>query len=430
MKLKQTPSESITLKCPVCDNEFPMSDAIKASVREGVALELQTSIGEREQAVAAKQKQLAEKEAAIKEQAAAMERQIATEVDKRLCDQVEKAREEAQKKAREAQETTVKQLEAEVVEKSAALKAAQMQELTLRKEKRQLEEAKEALQLEVERRLDSERGKLKIELKALADEENRLRILEKEKLISDLRDELKSAHRKAEQGSQQTQGEILELDFEAQLKEAFPFDRIEGISKGVRGGDVHQEVISTVGRSCGAILYENKRTKNWSDTWLPKLKEDMRKSGSEIGVMVTETMPPNAGSFCQRDTIWVTDLKSAIPLAHVLRCILKEVALARGYREGAKEKTELLYEYLTGSEFRQRVTAVVEAFHAMRNDLERERRSLTKSWSKREKHINTVVENMAGMIGDVQGLSGNALRDIPILELEDEPDEAVENIAG
>lgn len=415
------------LKCPACEHEFPMSDALKASVRDGVVSEVQSSIVQREQALAKKQKELAEQEIAVKERALAMERKIAAEVDSRLKQQVSKVREDAERRARDGQEAVLKHLEAEVAEKTTALKAAQTQELALRKEKRQLEEAKEALQLEVERRLDAERGKLKSDAKALADEENRLRVLEKEKIISDLRDQLKSAQRKAEQGSQQIQGEVLEVDFEARLKEAFPLDRIEEISKGVRGGDVRQDVISSTGRSCGTILYENKRTKNWSDGWITKLKEDMRKAGAEIGVIVTETMPTDVESFCQRDTIWVTDLTSAIPLAQALRCILKEVTLARGYREGAKEKTELLYEYLTGSEFRQRVTAVVEAFQVMRSDLERERRSLTKAWSKREKQINTVVENMAGMIGDVQGLSGNALQDIPVLELEDQTDEPEAN---
>jgi hypothetical protein len=430
MKSTEASSDSITLKCPTCHHEFPMSEAIKASLREEVLAEVQSTVGERERAIAAKQKELADQQNAVREQAAGLERKIEVEVDQRLRDQLKKVRDEAENKARDVHETAMKHLQAEVAEKSAALKAAQAQELALRKQTRQLEDAKEALELEVERRLDAERGKLKSQSKALADEENRLRILEKEKIILDLRDQLQIAHRKAQQGSQQMQGEILELDFEARLEEAFPLDRIEEISKGVRGGDVRQEVISSTGRSCGVILYENKRTKNWSDTWLPKLKEDMRKGGAEIGVIVTETMPPDAASFCQRDTIWVTDVKSAIPLAHVLRCILKEVALARGFRDGAKEKTELLYEYLTGTEFRQRVTGLIEAFHAMRDDLERERRSLTKSWSKREKQINIVVENMAGMIGDVQGLSGNALQDISVLELEDRKHEGGEQAAA
>ena len=176
--------------------------------------------------------------------------------------------------------------------------------------------------------------------------------------------------------------------------------------------------MSKTAKPCGKILYETKRTKNWSDGWVSKLKEDMRKAGAAIGVIVTDTMPPDVESFCQRDTIWITDIKSAIPLAHVLRCILQEVAIAHGYRDGAKEKMELLYNYLTGTEFRQRASAIIEAFMSMRNDLEKERAAVTRTWSKREKQISGVIENMAGMIGDVQGISGNALQEIPVLELE------------
>jgi len=266
--------------------------------------------------------------------------------------------------------------------------------------------------------LDAERAKLKEQAKAQADQENRLKIAEKEKVISDLQKKLEEAQRRAEQGSQQTQGEVLELDFERQLCGAFPADEITEISKGIRGADLSQEVKSKTGRSCGTILYENKRTKNWSVGWIAKLKEDMLEKKADIGVIVTEALPPDTDVFCSKDGIWVTDSKTAIPLAHVLRCLLQEVAIARGHRDGAKEKMEVVYEYLTGNEFRQRVSAVIDAFNAMHSDLQSEKRALTKHWSKREKHINSVIENMAGMVGDVQAISGNALKDIPALELD------------
>jgi hypothetical protein len=190
------------------------------------------------------------------------------------------------------------------------------------------------------------------------------------------------------------------------------------VSKGIRGADISHEVISNTGKSCGVILYETKRTKNWSDAWISKLKEDMRTARAEIGVIVTETLPKEIHLFGEKDGVWIADLSSAIPLAHVLRTTLMEIAWVRGDREGAKEKMELLYSYLTGTNFRQRVLAVIESFRALREDLERERRTLMRSWSKREQHINSVMENMAGMIGDVQGISGKALNDISIYELE------------
>jgi hypothetical protein len=420
MKQKGETNEgaAISVECPKCFAEFPLSDAVLRSVRTDIVNELQADISRREREVEAKLQAAKEQQVALEKKSAEIDSQVESLAQKRVEQQVQEIREKEFKKAVDSQAVFIKELQKEVEEKTGALKVAQQQELVLRREKRQIEEAKEALALEVQRKLDDERGKLRVQLKAQSDEENRLKIADKEKIISDLRSRLEEAQRKAEQGSQQNQGEVLELDFEQRLRSAFPVDRINEIAKGVRGADVAQEVMSKAGRACGLILYENKRTKKWSDGWLVKLKEDMRKVGAAIGVIVTEAMPNGCDGFGQRDGIWVTDIKSAIALAHVLRCILQEVALAQGYREGAKEKMELLYDYLTGTEFRQRVSAIVDAFKMMRSDLEKERRSLTRAWSKREKQINGVIENMAGMIGDVQGISGNSLQQIPALEFE------------
>ena len=218
-------------------------------------------------------------------------------------------------------------------------------------------------------------------MRAASDEENRLKIAEKEKVISDLMLKLDEAQRKAVQGSQQTQGEVLELDFEQQLRQTFPIDAINEIAKGVRGADVLQEVRSNLGRPCGLILYELKRTQNWSDGWVAKLKEDLRNAKAEIGVIVTEVLPKGVARFGQQEGVFVCDLASAIPLAHTLRRMVQELAIARGHQEGAQEKMQLLYAYLTGVEFRQRVSAVIEAFGMMRADLEKERRGLTRAWA-------------------------------------------------
>ena len=413
-----TLDQTISVRCPACGQEFPLSEAVLGSVRHSLEKELQVEIAHREKNLAEQLRALGEQKIALMKKAAALDEQIEDLVKQRLEQQVDEIKTKAAKRAAEAQEAILKELRDNLREKAAALKKAQDQEFALRREKRQLEEAKEALRLEVQRTLDEERSKVKEQLRAAADQENRLKIAEKEKVILDLKTKLDEAQRKAAQGSQQTQGEVLELDFEQQLRRAFPMDQIDEISKGLRGADVSHEVRGNTGRSCGVILYETKRTQNWSDSWIVKLKEDMRSVKAEFGVIITEVLPKDIARFGHHDGIWVCDLVSAIPFVHVLRCTLQELALARGHQEGAREKMQVLYIYLTGIEFRQRVSAVIEAFTAMRDDLERERRAITKSWSKREKHINTVVENMAGMIGDIQAISGNALKDIPALELE------------
>ena len=205
-------------------------------------------------------------------------------------------------------------------------------------------------------------------------------------MIEALKEKLHEAQRKIEQKSQQLQGEVMELDFEQRLRTAFPFDRINEIPKGMRGADVSQEVSSSTGKSCGIILYENKRTTSWSDSWVMKLKGDIRHADADIGVIVTEAMPANVDRFCERDGVWVTDPKSAIPLAHALRFTLQQVSITRGYRDGAKEKMELLYSYVTGKEFRHRVCAVIDAFKSMYDDSGKERRAFADLEQTRKTH--------------------------------------------
>jgi len=272
--------------------------------------------------------------------------------------------------------------------------------------------------LEVERKLNAEREQLRESVLKQADEASRLKFAEKEKQLSDLKNQLQEAQRKAEQGSMQAQGDILEVDFEQQLKQAFPIDKVEPVSTGVRGADVTQEVISNTGRPCGKIIYETKRTKNWSNDWPTKLKGDLREARADIAMIVTQALPPEIDRFGQKDGVWIADYASAIPLAHALRSTLHEVMLVKGHQQGAKDKQALLYDYLTGNDFRQRVQAVIEAFTSMREDLEKEKRALTKYWSKRDKQLGLVMDNMSGMFGDVQALSGGAIEDIASLELE------------
>ena len=51
----------------------------------------------------------------------------------------------------------------------------------------------------------------------------------------------------------------------------------------------------------------------------------------------------------------------------------------------------------------------------MQEDLQEERRIAEKRWSKREKQLQRVVLNTSGMYGDLQGLIGSSLEEIPAL---------------
>ena len=408
-------TSAIPVTCPSCGHEFPLSGAVLGSLRDDVRKELAADATKREQAVEKKLSEIRDREEKLLKQSIDLD----TEVQKQLGLRLKETEGRARKQAEDSLALKMQDLQAQLNEKSGALKTAQEQELALLRDKRRLQEEREAFAVEMARKLDAERATLRQQLGEQFDEQNRLKLAEREKVIEDLRLQMEALQRKASQGSQQTQGEVLELDFTARLTTTFPADKIEEVSKGVRGGDVSQQVISPIGRGCGMILYETKRTKNWADAWVPKLKEDMRNAKAELGVIVTETLPEGVKRFGLVDGVWVSDYASALPLATSLRWSLLQLTVAKLNQDGAREKTAILYAYLTGAEFRQRVEGVIEAFSTMKEDLEAEKRALTKHWAKREKQLSQVVENMAAMYGDIQGISGNALQQIEALSLEE-----------
>ena len=406
-------ANSITVTCPACGHEFPMSEAVLGSLRDGVRKEFSAEVVKREQTLDKKLNDLRAREEQLHKQSVDLEGEVQKQIGLRL----KEAETRARKQAEDTLALKMQDLQLQLTEKSGALKMAQEQELALLRDKRRLQEEREAFAVEMARKLDAERATLRLQLTEQMEDQTRLKLAEREKVIEDLRLQMEALQRKATQGSQQTQGEVLELDFAAGLTATFPGDKIEEVSKGVRGADISQLVISTMGRPCGIILYEAKRTKSWAEAWLPKLKDDMRNAKAELGVIVTETLPDGLKRFGLVDGIWVTDFASALPLATSLRWSLQQLAIAKLAQDGAKEKTAILYAYLTGAEFRQRVEGVIEAFTSMKEDLEAEKRAITKHWAKRDKQLGQVVENMAAMYGDIQGISGNALQSIAALSL-------------
>jgi hypothetical protein len=319
-----------------------------------------------------------------------------------------------------AQKAQLTDLQEQLLEKSQRLEKAQQQELELRKQQRQLEEDKRAFELEMNRKLDIERQNIVEKVARESEENHKFKDAEKDKQLADMRTQIEELKRKAEQGSQQAQGEVLELEFEHLLKEDFPFDEIMPVSKGVKGGDVIQTVKTQAGRVCGKILWETKRTKSWSDGWIQKVKDDQRDAKADLSVIVSEVLPKGFHHFRQIDGVWVTDIPSALSLSLALRVVLIQVAKSRDIQTGKEEKMEIVYNYLTGVEFRNRVQAIVESFVAMKKDLDAEKRAMTATWSKREKQIDRVVLNIAGMHGDLEGIVGGSLPAVKMLELSNE----------
>jgi len=393
------------IKCPSCGEAIPIGEAIYHQIAEKAERDLRAKSVQQEQALAARERQLATREAAVDQQVQARVEAATAEL-----------KAQADQQARQSVSMELEDLRRQAAEKDERLQAAERAELELRKQKRDLEELERRLELDTARKLDAERRKIEEQAVRSIEEQHRLRDAEKDKKLQDAVAMNEELRRKLQQGSQQSQGEILELELEHLLRDAFPFDHIERVPKGVNGADLVQRVHNKNGHCCGTVVWESKRTKGWSDGWLQKLEDDVRIVKGDIAIIVSEALPKEIDNFGQVKGVWVTGRSCALSLAAALRCLLIEVATTRAAAICKNEKMEVLYSYLSGSEFKQRVEAIVESFIEMQRDLEEERRVAERRWSKREKQIQRVITNTSGMYGDLQGLIGSSLRTIPALE--------------
>ena len=250
--------------------------------------------------------------------------------------------------------------------------------------------------------------------------EAELKVTEKEQIINQLKEQLNAAHKQAEQGSMQLQGEAQELAIEHWLSNAFPFDSVEEIKKGALGADTLQ-IINTVNReACGSIYYESKRTKTFQPQWVAKFKADIQSKGADIGVLVTQTMPEGMQSLGQIDGVWICTFDEFKNLSQVLRQSLIQIDQTVVVQENKGDKMGMLYDYLTGPEFRMQIEAIVEGFTQLKTDLESEKRSMQGIWKKREKQIDRVLLNTNFMYNSVKGIAGNAVQSVALLELGDD----------
>ncbi len=311
------------------------------------------------------------------------------------------------------------------MERDAKLAEVQQRELAALKAKQEAEDAKRETELQVARQLDAERAKIRDEALRQRDDEYRLKMAEKDQQITAMQQKLEEARRKGDNASQQLTGEVMETDLCDNLAAAFPNDGFERVKKGHAGGDVLQTVRNRLGHVCGKILWESKRTKNWSDAWLTKLRDDQREANADVAALMSETLPDGMRHFELRENVWVTGVPTVIAMAAALRQGLIETANARRAAAGADSAKDHAYSYLTGTTFRQRVRGALEPISQMREDHELEKRMTLKRWGAREKQLDRFMSAMLGMYGDLQGLVGPALPDVEGLMLP-EPDEAAE----
>ncbi|WRG49417.1 DUF2130 domain-containing protein [Helicobacter pylori] len=366
-------------------------------------------------------KMLEQKEEALKERAKEQQAKFDEAVKQAsalvLQDERAKVIEEARKNAFLEQQKGLELLQKELDEKSKQVQELHQKEAEIERLKRENNEAESRLKAENEKKLNEKLDLEREKIEKALHEKNELKFKQQEEQLEMLRNELKNAQRKAELSSQQFQGEVQELAIEEFLKQKFPLDSIEEIKKGQRGGDCIQVVHTREFQNCGKIYYESKRTKEFQKAWVEKLKSDMREIGADVGVIVSEALPKEMERMGLFEGVWVCSFEEFKGLSAVLREGVIQVSLAKKSQENKGDKVNLLYHYLTSSEFSMQVNAIIEGFEQLRADLESEKRAMARIWKSREKQMEKVFEGTINMYGSIKGIAGNVIGQVKALEL-------------
>lgn len=407
------------IRCPKCNTLIPITETLQHQLTESVREEYEGKLAEQRQLFEVQQKELAQREKALQDKEKNIDEMIQQRLKAELEVQKKNIQEKIRKDIQDEISIEVEDLRITLKEKEEKLEEAKKTELQLRKRERELEERTKDIELEVARKINEERKNIEDEITKRFIDEYRMKDAEKDKQISDMRKQIEDLKRRAEQGSQQSQGEVQELELEKEISQLFPVDNIKPVPKGMKGADVIQEVLTNSGNLCGVIIWESKRTKNWSDGWIAKLKNDQRTVKADIAVIVTQVLPKDIRNFGFVDGVWVTNYISLQGLAIALRQKLTELAYTKALVMSKDKKADVLFQYLTGPEFRQRVEAIIEAFSDMKTELDKEKRLYERSWAKREKQLQSALLNTAGMYGDLQGMIGSSMQTIPALEAGD-----------
>lgn len=406
--------------CPNCHTEIKLTESLAAPLVAETRRQF-------EQQLAARESDFTKREAALKkiqDDLARAKEAIDEQVAAKLKTERASIAETEAKKARtalagdlEQRDRQLAELQQNLAANNAKLAEAQAAQAEIMRKSRELDDARREMELTVEKKVQENLTAIRDKAKLEAEEALKAKVSEKEAQIAGMQRQIEELQRKASQGSQQLQGEALELELESLLRGRFPRDLIEPVAKGEFGGDVLHRVLGPTGLACGAILWESKRTKAWSDGWLAKLRDDQRTAKAEIALIVSTALPKGVETFDFIDNVWVAEPRFAIPLAIALRESLINLAGSRQAQEGQQTKMELVYRYLTGPQFRHRIDAIVERFTDMRDDLDRERKTTMRMWAKREEQLKGVLDSTAGLYGDLQGIAGRAMQEIESLDV-------------
>ncbi|MDO9515132.1 MAG: DUF2130 domain-containing protein [Syntrophales bacterium] len=405
------------IKCPNCGHQIDVQDILYHQVDEELKKKYQDEMAAEKNRYQGKLDSLSKERATFEDEKKRQEETVAETIRARLKEEETRLRAEIRVRMEEEQSEHIRSLQEELNQKSGQLKEFNRAKSEIERLKREKNELKESIEAESERKfsemLTAERERIRKD----EEQKSQMKISEREKVIEQLKGNLKEAQRRAEQGSMQLQGEVQELAIEEWLSATFPLDTIEEVKKGARGADCVQIVNTRTRQNCGTIYYESKRTKGFQDGWMEKFKTDIRERGADIGVLVTESMPADMERMGLRDGIWVCSFEEFRGLCVVLRESVIRLSNAVATQENRGDKMGMIYDYLTGNEFRLQVEAIVEGFTQMHTDLESEKRAMQGIWKKREKQIEKVLLNTTHMYSSVRGIAGSAVQPVQLLEL-------------
>jgi len=407
------------IKCPHCGEEIEVTETLTHQIKDEMQKEFQKQLEDKEDALLLIKKETEEDKLKAEK---VYEEKLNDEKKKLWAVAVVKAEE----KAKEKSNLELKDLQEQLKEKVNAVKQAEEKELEFRKKQRELEDKEKRMELEVQRKLDEERKKVEEIVRKTVGEEERMKMLEKDKQMEMLKRQIEELRRKSEQGSMQIQGEVQEEDLRNIIKSNFIYDVVEDVPTGLNGADLVQTVKSPMGQKAGIILWESKNTKTWSDGWIKKLKDDQIKTKADICILVSQALPEGISSFGVINGVWVSDYATFLPLTHVLRLQLLQIYQIKSSMEGRDEKMNVLYKYLSGPQFKNRIENIVNTFTTMKEDLEKEKRLIKKNWAKREMELERIIDNTIGMHGDLQGIMGASLPTVKSLEIDIEDQDSME----
>lgn len=395
------------ITCPSCNTQFEPGDSIREEVEKKLRGQMRDWQKTKDEEFRLKEAQL-QQQLQLKDQ----------ENEKKIEAEKKKLQDEMQASIRQSLskefENRLQLLQQNAAENEEKLKEARKKELEYLQKEQSLKTREEELQLTVQRQLLEEREKLKEQIQneekekiTLKEQEFQLKMREKEKQLEDQKKLVEEMRRKAEQGSSQMHGEILELMLEELLQSTFPFDKVEEVGKGVRGADCIQTVRNQFGNEAGRIIYESKRTKDFSNDWIEKLKADMRTLGADIAVIVTQALPRDMERFGEKEGVYICTFSEVKSVALLLRNAILRVYDAKKGQENKGDKMAMLYDYLIGTEFNEQWKAIREGFLSMKLSIQRERDAMEKLWRAREKQLEKVLLNAAAIKGSVEGIAGN-----------------------